>query len=273
MIEKFEVHDFSSGSDLSPISKDSDMNTETIETRNRSVQIPEDTGLSFSSASSSDRMSSQSLPRFLRASSRVCQILIEENNSQRSEKIQAEFESHWDIGSSFLRLFHEDITNGRPIVDIAFSPSDLNTLCACYGKITGEMQTALTKPGMICVWNLASATYPEMVLISEAELTSCCLVPGKPYIVVAGTADGSIHLWDLREENHLHKNYRVGTCKMVFLLDFQLLLVSIRVVVAIKDSKNEDIGYELYPRMPSYSTDWLIADNHFGRIVCFLCRG
>ncbi|RYH22442.1 hypothetical protein EON65_19225 [archaeon] len=58
---------------------------------------------------------------------------------------------------------------------------------------------------MISVWDLVTSSgAPLYILESASQVTCACFSSTQTHIVVAGTWDGSIHLWDLRESSSLH---------------------------------------------------------------------
>lgn len=64
---------------------------------------------------------------------------------------------------------------------------------------------------------------PSVVLEASGMPTCCCFSSSQTFLVVAGTAEGSIHMWDLRENNAIHINRFV--CLLVCLfLKFTTLL-------------------------------------------------
>ena len=54
------------------------------------------------------------------------------------------------------------------------------------------------------VWNLFDLDSPKHVLACEGEMTCAMFSPLSAEIVVAGTSDGGICVWDLREAAALH---------------------------------------------------------------------
>lgn len=48
------------------------------------------------------------------------------------------------------------------------------------------------------------------------QVTCCCLSPCKAFLLFAGTAHGSVVVWDLREDSRLHRYLRLGDCCWTF---------------------------------------------------------
>jgi WD40 repeat protein len=78
------------------------------------------------------------------------------------------------------------------------------------------------------------------ILVCEPELTCLSFVPHSSHLVIAGTADGTLQMWDLRESETKHK-------ELVF-----------------KDKSGQA---KLYSRIPSYTTDWMVNQNHYAPVV------
>lgn len=47
---------------------------------------------------------------------------------------------------------------------------------------------------------------PSFILEAAGQPTCACFSGSQHHIVVAGTREGSIHLWDLRESGFIHKD-------------------------------------------------------------------
>lgn len=45
-----------------------------------------------------------------------------------------------------------------------------------------------------------------MVLEGSGQPTCCSFSATQTYVIVGGTSEGTIHMWDLRETNALHAN-------------------------------------------------------------------
>lgn len=58
--------------------------------------------------------------------------------------------------------------------------------------------------GLYVIWDLSSPGGPAFVLEASGQPTCACFSGSQPHIVVAGTMEGSIHLWDLRESSFIH---------------------------------------------------------------------
>lgn len=48
------------------------------------------------------------------------------------------------------------------------------------------------------------------------QVTCCCLSPVRAFLLCAGTAHGSVVVWDLREDSRLHRCLRLSDCSWTF---------------------------------------------------------
>lgn len=92
--------------------------------------------------------------------------------------------------------------------------------------------------GLYAVWNLHSPSAPTAVLASTSPPACVMVGPGAGRLILAGSVDGSLAVWDLQEASGNHS---------------QVLL----------DGSNSPATV----RWPSYSTDGLFAYNHTGPLV------
>lgn len=74
-------------------------------------------------------------------------------------------------------------------------------------KITGSAEKSV-----IVVWNLLSRKQPEKVLICRSHIVSAF---SHESLVIAAMIDGSVALWDLKEESHYHKEVLIENNKFI----------------------------------------------------------
>jgi hypothetical protein len=60
--------------------------------------------------------------------------------------------------------------------------------------------------GIYCIWSLSAPGAPAVVLEGSGQPSCCSFSSTQTNILTAGTSEGTIHLWDLRESNTLHAN-------------------------------------------------------------------
>ncbi|KAK2505110.1 hypothetical protein MC885_014494 [Smutsia gigantea] len=69
---------------------------------------------------------------------------------------------------------------------------------------------------VLCVWDIWQPSGPQKVLICESKVTCCCFSPFKAFLLFAGTAHGSVVVWDLREDSRIHCYVKLSNCLWTF---------------------------------------------------------
>ncbi|XP_036905420.1 cytoplasmic dynein 2 intermediate chain 1 [Sturnira hondurensis] len=69
---------------------------------------------------------------------------------------------------------------------------------------------------VLCVWDIRQPSGPQKILVCESQVTCCCLSPSKAFLLFAGTAHGSVVVWDLREDARMHRYVRLSNCCWTF---------------------------------------------------------
>ncbi|KAM5188320.1 cytoplasmic dynein 2 intermediate chain 1 isoform 4-T5 [Callospermophilus lateralis] len=69
---------------------------------------------------------------------------------------------------------------------------------------------------ILCVWDIWQPSGPQKVLICESKVTCCCFSPLKAFLLFAGTAHGSVVVWDLREDSRIHHYVELSDCCWTF---------------------------------------------------------
>ena len=69
-----------------------------------------------------------------------------------------------------------------------------------YRELPGHTPTdKLAGKAVLLVWDATSPDYPINVLVGDGNLTCASFSPNHSFIVIAGTEDGNLLVWDLRE--------------------------------------------------------------------------
>ncbi|XP_035272208.1 WD repeat-containing protein 60 isoform X3 [Anguilla anguilla] len=201
---------------------DRDVQTEEIEADDKWTQHPGDSrtvcgGPKLISEASDESMAkmnidSKRLAEFLLSASQVVAILLEEDRAEmhswRKQKSQARTLSCSD---GCLQLNTKlPFLHGREVSLISFSQVQRQTLLSVHGPATKPSAVRLDSKTILCIWNIWQPSCPQKVLVYESEVLCCCFSPGKATLVFAGTAVGSVVVWDLREHSTLHQTLRIG---------------------------------------------------------------
>ncbi|XP_072543263.1 cytoplasmic dynein 2 intermediate chain 1 isoform X2 [Salminus brasiliensis] len=201
---------------------DRDTQTEEMDTVDKWTQHPPETNMACGGPKASQGASDESmagmnidskrLTTFLRSAAQVMAVLLEENRAESNsvKKLHSQTDSlSFSEGTLHLNtklLFLQ----GRQVTLLHFSQVQTHTLLSIHAPCSGSSDPQLDSKTLICVWNIWEPSAPQRILIYESEVRCCCFSPGKATLVFAGTAVGSVVLWDLREHSGSHSSLRVG---------------------------------------------------------------
>jgi len=182
------------------------------------------------------------LLRFLQKASLVFDVLLEENVRQAggAAAVTTSPSTHPQFSDSFVRVAYDSLLQGRSSRVMCFSDVDPQTLVCAYTR-SSIGGTPLAEQGILCVWNLRDAARPTKVLACQGTPSSCCIVSSKS-LVVAGTEEGSLSVWDLRETSSMHRSIEIN-------------------------------GQSLLVRTPTYCTDGMLGENHNDAVVKVVAFG
>ncbi|XP_046835859.1 cytoplasmic dynein 2 intermediate chain 1 isoform X1 [Vespa crabro] len=98
---------------------------------------------------------------------------------------------------------------GREVTIINYSESLNKVLLTIHAPYDDEIETVhnqkdITDYCIGCVWNICEPSLPTKLFYSTSPITACCFHPTNYNIVFAGLEDGSISLWDLKENEIWH---------------------------------------------------------------------
>ncbi|XP_034024059.1 WD repeat-containing protein 60 [Thalassophryne amazonica] len=195
-------------------SADRDIQTEEVEVNDKWTQHPPERneGCGDPNLFVDDKMQSemkydsQRLTAFLRSASQVVVVLLEEvqaeRNLLRKPKAQTDTLSFSD-GSLQLNA-QLSFLHGYHISLLHFSQFQKQTMLSVHKPSSTTSTVPFTNSTIICIWNIWEPSKPQKILVYESQVECCCFSPGKAMLVFAGTSDGCLVLWDLREyaSNH-----------------------------------------------------------------------
>ena len=69
-------------------------------------------------------------------------------------------------------------------------------MAVAYGNVDFGNETG----GLICLWTLKNISYPEKIMYTERSCTCVAISSRKPHLLAAGFFDGSVKVYDIRNE-------------------------------------------------------------------------
>ncbi|KAM8810391.1 cytoplasmic dynein 2 intermediate chain 1 [Eudromia elegans] len=226
-----------------------DIQTEEVETLEKWTQHPGESAIVSGGPISSQEMSvnsngtpkinSQRLANFLRSACQVIAVLLEEDRvaTQPRWKLRSRQTSLSISDSCFQLNTNQPFLHDRKISCLYVSQVQRQMLLSAHGLPDKADVTFLDRKSIICVWNVWQPSSPQKVLICDSEVLSCCISPSKTTLVFAGTTDGSLLVWDLREDSRMHRHVTFSGTEWTF-------------------------------RVPTFSTDGLLSSvNHTSSIL------
>eukprot|EP00941_MAST-03F_sp_MAST-3F-sp1_P000815 g815.t1 len=218
--------------------------TDKSEVRNQNCQVPEDLGKQTVQYSNSvvkkgrpSIESDDSLSVMLRRTAAVVEVILEENlaasdavqpavcvpgskfsagcvffgTNTRSSESKAENSENLKSSKNAEKCFElncSKLVENRIISDVAFSYSSVHTFITAYppkNNCSGSLKQ-FRFSSFIFVWDLNLPKSPTKILLCHGSITCCAFSNSESSsnIVLAGTLEGAVLIWDLRESRSLH---------------------------------------------------------------------
>ncbi|XP_074841151.1 cytoplasmic dynein 2 intermediate chain 1 isoform X2 [Carettochelys insculpta] len=205
-----------------------DIQTDEIETLEKWTQHPGDSVLVSGGPRRSNDVSvdtavtpkidSQRLTNFLRSACQVIAVLLEEDRvaTQPRWNLRSRQTSLSISDSCFQLNTNLPFLHGRKVSCLHISQVQRQALLSVHGLPEKPGAVQLDRKYIICVWNVWQPSSPQKVLVSEAEVSCCCFSPSKATLVFAGTKDGSLVMWDLRENSRMHQCVKLNETDWIF---------------------------------------------------------
>ncbi|XP_075068209.1 cytoplasmic dynein 2 intermediate chain 1 [Mixophyes fleayi] len=164
------------------------------------------------------KVDSQRLATFLHSASQVITVLLEENRAENlfNCKVQPEEPCMSISDGCFSLNTNLPFLQGREVYQLQFSEAQRHLLLTVHGLCIHSDSAALSETFIICVWNIWQPSTPQKILICQSEVKCCCFSPGKASLVFAGTVDGSVVVWDLREDYTMHQTMKIEDANWTF---------------------------------------------------------
>uniref|UniRef100_A0A663M3A4 WD repeat domain 60 n=1 Tax=Athene cunicularia TaxID=194338 RepID=A0A663M3A4_ATHCN len=205
-----------------------DVQTEEVETLEKWTQHPGESALVSGGPINNQDMSmngaltpkidSQRLANFLRSACQVIAVLLEEDQvaAQPRWKLRSR-QTNLSISDSCFQLnTNQPFLHDRKISCLYVSQVQRQTLLSVHGLPEKAGVGLLNRKSIICVWNIWQPSSPQKVLICDSEVICCCFSPSKTTLVFAGTIDGSLLVWDLREDPRMHPHMMIRETDWTF---------------------------------------------------------
>ncbi|XP_050747040.1 cytoplasmic dynein 2 intermediate chain 1 isoform X1 [Gymnogyps californianus] len=205
-----------------------DIQTEEVEMLEKWTQHPGESALVSGGPINSQDMSvngpltpkidSQRLANFLRSACQVIAVLLEEDQvaTQPRWKLRSRQTSLSISDSCFQLNTNQPFLHDRKISCLYVSQVQRQTLLSVHGLREKAGVGLLNRKSIICVWNIWQPSSPQKVLIGDSEVICCCFSPSKTTLVFAGTIDGSLLVWDLREDSRMHPHMMISETDWTF---------------------------------------------------------
>ncbi|XP_045243971.2 cytoplasmic dynein 2 intermediate chain 1 isoform X2 [Macaca fascicularis] len=197
-----------------------DIQTEEIETREVWTQHPGESTIVSGGSEQRDTSDAVVMPKidtprlcsFLRAACQVMAVLLEE------DRLAAE--PSWNLRAQDRALYFSDSSSqlntslpflqNRKVSSLHASRVQRQMVVSVHDLPEKAFVPLLDSKYVLCVWDIWQPSGPQKVLICESQVTCCCLSPFKAFLLFAGTAHGSVVVWDLREDSRLHHSMKLS---------------------------------------------------------------
>ncbi|XP_042745029.1 cytoplasmic dynein 2 intermediate chain 1 isoform X1 [Lagopus leucura] len=195
---------------------DRDIQTEEVETLEKWTQHPGESALvsggpingqeMSANGAQSPKIDSLRLANFLRSAGQVIAVLLEEDQAAAQPRWkQRSQQTSLSISDSCFQLnTNQPFLHDRKISCLYVSQVQRQALLSVHGLPEKAGVALLNRKSIICVWSIWQPSSPQKVLICDSEVLCCCFSPSKTTLVFAGTVDGSLLVWDLREDTRMH---------------------------------------------------------------------
>ncbi|KAM4705187.1 cytoplasmic dynein 2 intermediate chain 1 [Rhinophrynus dorsalis] len=205
---------------------DREVQTEEIDNEEKWTQHPGEGAVAcggqkhdaYVNATTVTKVDSQRLAGFLRSACQVIAVLIEEDRAEKQSdcKFESELPCMSISDGCFQLNTNLPFLHDRPVSNLHFSQVQRHILLTVHGSCANSGSVRLDNKYIICVWNIWEPSTPQKVLICESEVKCCCFSPAKASLVFAGTVDGSVAVWDLREDLNMHHTMNIADTNWTF---------------------------------------------------------
>jgi len=173
------------------------------------------TQINESDANTNSNSSSLHFTTFLQKSSQLCVHLLEEkriafNDRNLRSKSQIEQimspEHDWEYLAEEIADGANQCLGSRRAVSVRFSLIQPHVLITAHPFPEEAGDDLKPFMGLYGIWDVAVPAAPTWILSGRGQPTCCCMSGAQAYIAMAGTAEGVVHLWDMRESASIHQD-------------------------------------------------------------------
>jgi len=202
------------------------LQTDSISKASKTCQVPDDLGFSASSNGAASVANAMALVKFLKRAYPVCETVLDAN-VPASDAAFDDAGRGSDFSTSSVSLVLPEALGDRQAVATVASGRSLSEFLVAYNRPSwaagpglaegfegaspkaseskeeakDDTNCLVPESGLLCLWDAARSTkIPDKVFVCEGEITSCAISPDRGELVVAATREGSLFLWDLRED-------------------------------------------------------------------------
>ncbi|KAM5255328.1 cytoplasmic dynein 2 intermediate chain 1 [Ctenodactylus gundi] len=197
-----------------------DVQTEDIETREVWTQHPGESAIVSGGCEEKDPSDATIIPKvdtprlssFLRAACQVIAVLLEEDRfaAEPSWTPRAQ-DSALSISDNASQLNTcLPFLQNRKVSCLLASQVQRRTVVSVHDFPEKAFDQQLDHRHILCVWDIWQPSGPLKVLICESRVTCCCFSPFTAFLLFAGTAHGSVVVWDLREDSRIHQYVKLS---------------------------------------------------------------
>ncbi|ESP02269.1 hypothetical protein LOTGIDRAFT_199790 [Lottia gigantea] len=153
---------------------------------------------------------------FLSKAAQAIGILLNEESTTSNEDGEKGIKSNLSASDGYHQLGMPLILKDRYVTYANYSPSQPNYLLTCYSMPSLNSENTSMQKGIICVWNIMEPSSPQKYLACESQPNCCCFSPNRTSLVCAGMTDGSLVIWDLREQGYMHRMIKLDQEEYLF---------------------------------------------------------
>eukprot|EP01034_Spumella_vulgaris_P028299 gene28299-35138_t len=182
----------------------------------------------FSSDTSQDvfaTVAGTKLSAFLRRSANIFDALLKDDGESKSEGFSSSggtAESKWvSLGAEGKQS--SAAVGRRRTAMVRFSEMQSNLMVSAHPYSTSDADDEYPYKGLYCVWDIKNPSTPLFTLTASGQPTCATFSTTQSHLVLAGTEEGSLHLWDLRDEGGRSSGSKARPPSYSTLLDMSLL--------------------------------------------------